>query len=105
MTTNYANRAAMVPISRRVRAYFAAVERTSASPAIFDPGKSGLFALEDPPAPWVDLGWIDNFQRVSLPVNRRAHRRPRSRWLIRSILPLSGCPSAGCGRTNGTTSS
>lgn len=65
MITNYANRAAMVPISRRVRAYFAPVERDSASPAIFDPGKSGLFALDAPPAPWIDLGWIDNFQRVS----------------------------------------
>jgi len=76
MTTIYANRAAMVPISRRVRAYFAPVERTSASPAIFDPGKSGLFALEDPPAPWVDLGWIDNFQRVSLTPSDAVHGGP-----------------------------
>lgn len=65
MTTNYANRAAMVPIGRRVRAYFAPVERTSSSPALFDPGKSGPFLLDTPPAPWIDLGWIDNFERVS----------------------------------------
>ena len=66
MTTNYANRAAMVPIGRRVRAYFAPVDRAIENPAIFDPGKSGLFPLDAPPAPWLDLGWIDNFQRVSL---------------------------------------
>ena len=66
MTTNYANRAAMVPISRRVRAYFAPVDRASGNAVIFDPGKHGLFALDAPPAPWIDLGWIDNFQRVSL---------------------------------------
>jgi hypothetical protein len=64
--TNFANRAAMVPIGRRVRAYFAPVDRASGSPEIFDPGQSGLFVLDHPPAPWLDLGWIDNFQRVSL---------------------------------------
>src|SRR5437764_1019216 len=25
-----------------------------------------ILALDSPPAPWIDLGWIDNFQRVSL---------------------------------------
>ena len=64
--TSFANRTAMVPIGRRVRAYFAPVDRTSENPAIFDPGLSGLFPLDVPPAPWRDLGWIDNFQRVSL---------------------------------------
>ena len=64
--TNYANRAAMVPISRRVRAYFAPVNRATETPALFDPGKYGAFLLDSPPAPWLDLGWIDNFQRVSL---------------------------------------
>ncbi|HET8826594.1 MAG TPA: hypothetical protein VFM77_15750 [Terriglobales bacterium] len=66
MTTNYANRAAMVPLGRRVRAYFASLDRATGGAAIFDPGKSGLFVLDAPPAPWIDLGWIDNFQRVSL---------------------------------------
>jgi hypothetical protein len=56
-------RAAMVPITRRMRAYFAPVNRATEAPAIFDPGKYGLFALDQPPAPWIDLGWIDNFQR------------------------------------------
>jgi hypothetical protein len=56
-------RAAMVPITRRMRAYFAPVNRTTEAPAIFDPGKYGLFALDQPPSPWIDLGWIDNLQR------------------------------------------
>jgi len=56
-------RAAMVPITRRVRAYFAAVDRATEQPAVFDPGKHGAFALSSPPAPWLDLGWIDSFQR------------------------------------------
>ncbi|HEX4487565.1 MAG TPA: hypothetical protein VH088_14935, partial [Terriglobales bacterium] len=57
-------RAAMVPISRRVRAYFAPVDRVTERPTVFDPGKSGAFLLDSPPAPWLDLGWLDNFQRV-----------------------------------------
>ncbi len=57
-------RAAMVPIGRRVRAYFAPVDRGTESPAIFDPAKDGEFLLETPPSPWVDLGWVDNFQRA-----------------------------------------
>jgi len=56
-------RAAMVPVTRRVRAFFAPVDRTTEEPAIFDPGKHGAFVLASPPAPWLDLGWIDNFQR------------------------------------------
>ena len=63
---SFAVRAAMVPITRRVRAYFAPVNRATETPAIFDPGKYGAFPLDTPPAPWLDLGWIDNFQRVSL---------------------------------------
>lgn len=64
--TNFASRAAMVPVTRRVRAYFAPFDFANGRPAIFDPGKEGLFPLEAPPAPWLDLGWIDNFHRVSL---------------------------------------
>lgn len=53
----------MTPLSRRVRAYFAPVARGSETPAIFDPAQQPLFALDSPPAPWLDLGWIENFQR------------------------------------------
>jgi hypothetical protein len=56
-------RAAMIPVTRRMRAYFAPVNRATETPTIFDPGKCGVFALDQPPAPWIDLGWIDHFQR------------------------------------------
>jgi len=56
-------RTAMVPITRRVRAYFAPVDRQTETPAVFDPGKHGAFLLDAPPAPWLDLGWVDHFQR------------------------------------------
>ena len=64
--TNFASRAAMVPVTRRVRAYFAPFDFANGRPAIFDPGKEGLFPLEAPPPPWRDLGWIDHFHRISL---------------------------------------
>jgi hypothetical protein len=32
---------------------------------IFDPSKDNNFQLDGPPAPWIDLGWIENFQRSS----------------------------------------
>src|SRR5579863_914137 len=56
-------RAAMVPVTRQMRAYFAPVNRTTETPTIFDPGLSGVFALDSPPAPWLDLGWVENFAR------------------------------------------
>ena len=56
-------RAAMVPATRQMRAYFAPVNRASETPTIFDPGVCGVFALNAPPAPWLDLGWIENFER------------------------------------------
>lgn len=54
----------MLPLSRRVRAYFAPVARATESPAIFDPALHGAFALDSPPAPWLDLGWIENLRRL-----------------------------------------
>src|SRR5271163_825121 len=56
-------RAAMVPVTRQMRAYFAPVNRASETPTIFDPGLSGVFELDAPPAPWLDLGWIEHFER------------------------------------------
>jgi hypothetical protein len=58
-------RSSMIPVSQKVRAYFAPVDRATESPVIFDPGKDGAFELESPPAPWLDLGWIDNFIRYT----------------------------------------
>jgi hypothetical protein len=53
----------MSPVMGRVRAYFAPVNRASETPTIFDAAQSGGFSLSVPPAPWVDLGWIDGFVR------------------------------------------
>ncbi len=54
---------APAPVARRVRGYFAPVNRAAQTPVIFDPSEQGGFNLDAPPAPWVSLGWIDNFSR------------------------------------------
>ena len=56
---------AMPPETRRVRAYFAPVDRVHGQPTVFDPSVSGGFNLDAPPSPWIDLGWIENFARKS----------------------------------------
>jgi hypothetical protein len=56
-------RPAMVPVVRQMRAYFAPVNRITETPTIFDPAVSGVFPLNSPASPWLDLGWIDNFER------------------------------------------
>ena len=53
----------MAPVTRRVRAYFAPVNRAAGAPTVFDPAQLGHFPLQTPPAPWVDLGWISTFVR------------------------------------------
>ncbi len=53
------------PIARRVRAYFAPVDRASQTPVFFDAAQQGTFDLDAPPTPWIDLGWIQNFARTS----------------------------------------
>ncbi len=55
----------MVPVVRRVRAYFAPVNRAAGVPTVFDAAQMGGFALDLPPAPWVDLGWCAGFARKS----------------------------------------
>jgi hypothetical protein len=57
---------AAAPVTRRVRAYIAAVNRATGTPAIFDPAAQGSFSLSAPPAPWVSLGWIQGFARKSV---------------------------------------
>ncbi|HTW44624.1 MAG TPA: hypothetical protein VMD58_03680 [Acidobacteriaceae bacterium] len=56
---------AMPPVTRRVRAYFAPVDRVNLIPAVFDPSMNGQFSLDTPPVPWIDLGWIEDFSRKS----------------------------------------
>ena len=55
----------MAPVTRRVRAYFAPVNRVAGVPTVFDAAQMGAFALDTPPAPWVDLGWCSGFVRKS----------------------------------------
>ncbi len=57
--------AALPPIGRRVRAWFAPVDRAQQLPTLFDPSVSGSCSLGTPPAPWIDLGFIENFARKS----------------------------------------
>jgi hypothetical protein len=59
------SRAAMVAVSRRVRAYFAPFDPNANQATVFDPSKQGAFLLDAPPAPWIDLGEIAKFQRTS----------------------------------------
>lgn len=64
MTTSaYMNPA---PILRRMRGYFAPVARATGTPVMFDAAEEGSFVLDDPPSPWISMGWIANFSRKSL---------------------------------------
>src|SRR5208282_4353217 len=54
---------AAAPVARRVRAYFAPVNRAAQTPVLFDPSQQGRFSLDAPPAPWISLGWIQDFAR------------------------------------------
>jgi hypothetical protein len=56
---------AVAPVTRRVRAYFAPVNRVAGVPTVFDAAQMGGFVLDAPPAPWVDLGWCSKFVRKS----------------------------------------
>jgi hypothetical protein len=62
-------RSTMSPAARRIRACFAPVVRSddgaTNTPAPFDFGRHGRFALASPPLPWLDLGWIENFSRAA----------------------------------------
>lgn len=70
---------APAPVTRRVRAYFAPVTRSTATPTLFDPSQQGRFNLDTPPAPWLDLGWIQGLAR-----------KPGSK----SVPILTGVPAA-----------
>jgi hypothetical protein len=54
---------APAPVTRRVRGYFAPVNRATQTPVLFDPAEQGRFSLEAPPGPWISLGWIQGFTR------------------------------------------
>ena len=54
---------AAAPVVRRVRGYFAPVNRAAQMPVLFDASEQGRFGLDAPPAPWISLGWIKGFAR------------------------------------------
>jgi hypothetical protein len=60
-----ARRSQMAPVGRAVRAYLAPVDRPSGESMPFDPAAQGQFDLDSPPPPWLDLGWIEHFQRTA----------------------------------------
>ena len=64
-TTGVGVVAAVAPVTRRVRAYFAPVNRSTGVPTLFDAAQQGRFELHAPPTPWVDLGWVRGFARKS----------------------------------------
>jgi hypothetical protein len=61
-----ARRSQMAPVGRAVRAYVAPVDRPSGVFYPFDPAGQGQFDLDSPPSPWLDLGWVENFQRTAV---------------------------------------
>jgi hypothetical protein len=61
LTSTWFNAAA--PVTRRMRAYFAPVDRAAQQPTLFDPSQQGNFDLDNPPSPWISLGFIQNFTR------------------------------------------
>ena len=61
---------APAPVARRIRGYFAPVNRTAQTPVLFDPAEQGGFSLDAPPAPWLSLGWIQGFTRK--PISKTA---------------------------------
>ena len=54
---------APAPVARRMRGYFAPVNRATQTPVLFDASEQGAFDLDAPPAPWISLGWIQDFTR------------------------------------------
>lgn len=57
---------APAPVTRRIRGYFAPVARAMQAPVVFDPSLQGRFNLDAPPAPWIDLGWMQGFARKAM---------------------------------------
>jgi hypothetical protein len=57
---------AVAPATRRVRAYFAPVNRAAQQPTVFDASGIAVFNPDAPPAPWLDLGWCSGFTRRSV---------------------------------------
>lgn len=59
-------RSSMRTVAASMRAYFAPVARATSAPTIFDPARDGNFDPASPPAPWISLGAIADFERTAL---------------------------------------
>jgi len=57
------NAMALPVISKRVRAFFAPVDRGAGTPAMWDVARGAAFDVDAPTSPWLDLGWVDGFAR------------------------------------------
>lgn len=53
------------PVSTSVFAFIAPVDRDDSTGTIFDPSTAPAFDVTQPPAPWLGLGEIENFQRAA----------------------------------------
>jgi len=79
MSTNpYSKRSQMAPAARVVRAYAAPVDRLYGDTVPFDPATQSNFDLDAPPPPWIDLGWVENFQRAATTKYAELRTGPRS---------------------------
>jgi hypothetical protein len=54
------------PVSTAVHAFVAPVQRDSSQPTVFDASQAASFDLDNPPAPWIGLGPVENFQRTAV---------------------------------------
>ena len=57
--------AGVAPVMRRVRAYFAPVNRTAGQATVWDASGIASFNPDSPQSPWLDLGWCSSFARKS----------------------------------------
>jgi hypothetical protein len=57
----------MWPVAQAVRAYIAPLDRNAEIGVPFDPASQGEFDLDQPLPPFLDLGWVQNFQRTADP--------------------------------------
>ncbi|MGE5111892.1 MAG: hypothetical protein ACM3JB_13605 [Acidobacteriaceae bacterium] len=54
------------PVTTSVHAFVAPMQRESNLPTIFDPAQADSFEIENPPAPWIGLGTVEEFQRTAV---------------------------------------
>lgn len=74
-----ARRSQMWPLAEAVRAYVVPIERNSGTSVPFDPSAQGEFDLDLPPVPFLDLGWVENFQRTSATKYETLRTGPQSK--------------------------